>query len=252
MKIVQQTVKEIPKRTERYNMDQMAGFVHLSAGVCLYKAEFGVHIFEAAAQHFNSAVKMGWTQGYYYPGMLYRKGLGVEPCDITAKNFFQQGTDAGVPAAMSEPGQCYDEGIGVEYHPAKAVELVRRSVARKDRKGYAFYACYNLHGHSVAVNTSRGFKMAKKASESNLVLGSLGQSYAYGIGVERDPSEAFKLLNKHVEVLKIGMRSCSWQNCMKKAAVSRPVSRKWLTFIKEAASFSRGNGLTIKVTTAYV
>ena len=44
--------------------------------------------------------------------MLYKSGLGVERCDLTAKNLFQYGTDAGVPAAISELGRCYDEGIG--------------------------------------------------------------------------------------------------------------------------------------------
>ncbi len=200
MKVVVRAVKEITKQTKGYSMNQMTGFIHLSTGVCLYKAEFRVQNYEVAAQHFNSAVRMGWSQGYYYLGMLYKSGLGVEKCNITAKNFFQYGTDAGVPAAMSELGQCYDEGIGVERDPVKAVEFVKRGVAGNDPRGYALYAYYNLHGHNIAVNTSRGFKMAKKASESNLALNNLAKCYIYGIGVERDPSEAFKLLLKNAEV----------------------------------------------------
>ena len=121
-------------------MNQMAGFVHLPTRVCLYKAEFGVQNFTVAAQCFNSAVRMGWTQGYYYLGMLYKDGLGVERCDITAKNFFQYGTEAGVPAAMSELGRCYDQGIGVERGPSKAVEFVKQGVAGNDPLGHAFYA----------------------------------------------------------------------------------------------------------------
>ncbi len=44
--------------------------------------------------------------------------------------------------------------------------------------------------------------MAKKASESNLALNDLAKCYVYGIGIERDPSEAFKLLLKNAEVNK--------------------------------------------------
>ncbi len=115
----------------------------------------------------------------------------MEKCDITANNFFHYGTDAGVPAAMSELEQCYGEGIGVEKDLSMAVELVKRSVAGNDPLGYALYSYYNIHGHNVAVNTSLGFKLAKKASENNLALGSLARCYAYGIGVEHNPSEDF-------------------------------------------------------------
>ncbi len=136
--------------------------------------------------------------------MLYKNGLGVERCDLTAKNLFQYGTDAGVPAAMSELGRCYDEGIGVERDPIKAVEFVKRGVAGNDPMGYAICAYYNLHGHNVAVNTSLGFKMAKKASKNNLGLNNLAKCYAHGIGVQRDPLKAFKLLTENVEVHKDG------------------------------------------------
>ncbi len=109
--------------------------------------------------------------------MLYKNGLGVKRCDMTCKNFFQCGTDAGVPAAMSERGQCYDKGIGIERDPLKAVEYVKQGVAGNDPQGYALYAFYNLHGHNVAVNPSLGFRMAKEASERNLALNNLAKCY---------------------------------------------------------------------------
>ncbi len=86
----------------------------------------------------------------------------MERCHITVKNFFQYETDAGVIVAMRELGRCYDEGIDVERDSSKAVELVKLGVAGIDPLGCALYAYYNLHGHNLAVNTSRGFKMAKK------------------------------------------------------------------------------------------
>ena len=78
MKVVLKVMKEITKQTKRYSMNQMAGLLNLSTGVCLYKAEFGVQNYKLVARCFDSVVRMGWTQGYYYLGMLYKSGLGVE------------------------------------------------------------------------------------------------------------------------------------------------------------------------------
>ncbi len=122
----------------------------------------------------------------------------MENCDIAAKDFFQQGTDARVPAAMSELERCYDEGIGVERDPVKAVGYVKQAVSGDDTRRYSLYAWYNLHGHNVTANASRGFKMTKNAAASNLALGTLAKCYIHGIGVERHPSEAFRLLTEYV------------------------------------------------------
>ncbi len=183
-------------------MSQSMGLFHLSAGVCLYKAEFEVQNFEIAAQHFNCAIRMGWMQGHYFLGMLYKSGFGVERCDIAARNFFEQGTNAGAAAAISELGRCYDEGIGVQRDSSKAVEFVNQSLLLRDPLGYTIYAYYNLHGHNIPVNPSCGFKMAKKASKSNRESNNLAKFYVYGIGVEQDPSEAFRLLTRYVQVHK--------------------------------------------------
>ncbi len=155
-------MKEITKRFKWDIMSLSIGLFHLSAGVHLYKAESGVQDFEVVAQHFNFAIRMGWIQGHYYLGMLYKSGFGVERCDITARNFFEQGTDTGVAAAVSELRRCYDEGIGVERDSSKAVEFVKRSVQRSDPLGYVLRAYYNLHGHNNPVNPSCGLKMAKR------------------------------------------------------------------------------------------
>ncbi len=108
----------------------MIGLVHLSIGVCLFNPEFGLQNFEVAAQHFHSALEKGWTQAYYYLGSLYRHGLGVKRCDMTAVNFFQLGTNAGDPGSISQLGNCCSQGIGVEQDPEKAAQLVRRGAAK--------------------------------------------------------------------------------------------------------------------------
>ncbi len=162
MMFVQQAVKEITKRFKRHIMDQKIGLFHLSTGVCLCKAEFGVQNLKVAAQHFNSAVRMGWTQGHYYLGVLLKCGIGLEKCDITARNVFLQGTDAGIAAVMSELGRCNGEGISVERDSSNREELVKRIVQLSNSLGYALNAYYNLHGYNVPVNPSCGFKWRRR------------------------------------------------------------------------------------------
>ncbi len=173
---------------------------------------------------FGHPVGKGWTQGYHYLGMLYKNGLGVKICDFTAKTFFQYGANVGVPAAMSELGRCDDEGIGVERDPVKAVRFLKQGATWNDPQGYVLYAWYSLYGHNVAVNASRAFKMAKKASEINLGLNNLAQCFVHGIGVARDPSEAFRLVTKNVEVVK-----------------------DWLSYFYLAKSYEEGVGVQVNL-----
>ncbi len=81
--------------------------------------------------------------------MIFNGPAEATPCPptkalyMTCKNFFQSGTVADVTAAMVELGKCYDEGIGVERDPLKAVEYVKQVVAGNDLRGYALYSFYN-------------------------------------------------------------------------------------------------------------
>ncbi len=53
-------------------------------------------------------------------------GQGVKVCNIMSKNLFQLDAEAGDPAAVSQLGQCYDFGIGVEKSPAEALKWLKK------------------------------------------------------------------------------------------------------------------------------
>ena len=63
----------------------------LSTAENLYYCKHGVRDCSAAAQHFHAAADLGWSQAFYYLGVLSMKQLGVERCDVTCKNFFRMG-----------------------------------------------------------------------------------------------------------------------------------------------------------------
>ena len=138
IEIVDDSIRQITERRKGYRIAQMTGYVHLSTGENLYYCKHGVRDFSAAAQHFHAAANLGWSQAYYYLGMLYMKGLGVERCDITCKSFLQMGADANYPAAMAQLSRCYDDGIGVDRSPLKSALLAKQAAEGGDPYGMSF------------------------------------------------------------------------------------------------------------------
>ena len=199
MKMVDDSMRQITVRRKGYRIDQMTGYVHLSTGENLYYCKHGVTDFSAAAQHFHAAANLGWSQAYYYLGMLYLKGLGVEQCDVTCKNFFQMGADANHPSAIGQLAGCFDEGIGMEKSPMKSVLLAKKAAKRGDPFSMAFYAWIKLNGYNTDVNHSVAFRFASKAEKKDHALSILGRCYEQGIQVDRNPKRAIKLYLRAIQ-----------------------------------------------------
>ena len=193
MKMIDESIRQITERRKGYRISQMTGYVHLSTGANLYFYKHGVRDLIAAAQHFHAAANLGWSQAYYYLGMLYMHGLGVERCDLTCRNFFQTGADADYPAAIAQLSRCYNDGIGVEKSPLKSVLLAKQAAERGDPHGMSFYAYCKLDGYCTEVNHSLAFKFASKAQKSNCALNTLGLCYEQGIQVKRSLTRAIEL-----------------------------------------------------------
>ena len=198
MKMVDESIRQITVRRKGYRIAQMKGYVHLSTGENLYYCKEGVTDFSSAAQHFHAAANLGWSQAYYYLGMLYMKGLGVERCDVTCKNFFQMGADASHPSAIAQLACCYDEGIGVEKSPRKSVLLAKKAAKCGDPYGMGFYAWIKLHGYNTDVNHSLAYRYALKAEKTNRGISELAKCYEQGIQVDRNAKKAIKLFLKAI------------------------------------------------------
>ena len=204
MKIVDDSIREITVRRKGYRIDQITGYVRLFTGKNLYYCKHGVRDFSAAAQHFHAAANLGWSQAYYYLGMLYMNGWGVERCDVTCKNFFQMGADANYPSAVARLAGCYDEGIGVEKSPIRSVLLAKQAAKGGDPFGMGYYAWTKLFGYNTEVNHSIAFRFAAKAEKRNHALSELARCYEQGIHVDRNPKKAAEL---YLKAIKYGIGS---------------------------------------------
>ena len=199
MKMVNDSIRQITERRKGYKIAQMTGYIHLSTGENLFYCKHGVEDFSAAAQHFRAAANLGWSQAYYYLGMLYMKGLGVERCDVTCKNFFQLGADANSPSAIGKLSLCYDEGIGVEKSAVKSVLLAQQAARSGDPYGMADYAWAKLLGYHTDINHSVAFRYASKAEKIGDGLCELAKCYEQGIQVDRNPKKAIKLFLRAIK-----------------------------------------------------
>ena len=193
MKMVDDSIRQLTVRRKGCRIHQMPGSVHLSTGENLFYCKHGVRDFRAAARHFHAAANLGWSQAYYYLGMLYKSGWGVERCDVTCKNFFQMGADAKCPSAIAQLAVCYGEGVGVEKSPMMSASLMQEAAESGDPYAMGFYAWAKLNGCNTDINHSLAFKLASKAAKKNYAQSVLAHCYEQGIQVQRNPERAIKL-----------------------------------------------------------
>lgn len=54
------------------------------------------------------------AEAYYYLGLMYEHGFGVDRSPTTAYNYFVQAANLQLPIAKNKLGDCYFSGFGVK------------------------------------------------------------------------------------------------------------------------------------------
>ncbi len=174
----------------------------LATGIAFYEGNRSVHKdFLKAARYLNSALNAGNSEAYYYLGMLYRYGNGVQRCNKTAFDYFEKGSRSKDPKAMGELSVCYMFGEGVEVNSALASAYSKLSAEGGDPHGMFQRAEHKLFGIITDKNIKVAFDYAKKAHEkgNNAAKMTLATCYFHGLSVEQDLPEAIKLFTECIE-----------------------------------------------------
>ncbi len=135
-------------------ISQGMGQIQLATGTCFYEGKHGRKNFEEAAWHLYAVVDAGRSEAFYFLGMLYLHGNNVARCNVTAKKYFQLGSDARDPAAMTQLGRCYLFSVGVVKNIEVGMECLKNAACGRDPYGMSNYSWYNLHGLNTDVNYS--------------------------------------------------------------------------------------------------
>lgn len=187
---------------------------------CCYRDGTGVkQDYGKMHEYYRLAVEKGNADAQFNLGYAYQVGLGVEPDYSEAYRLYQLAADQGFPVAMFAVGDCYYLGNGVEKDLAAAAEWYRKSLDA----GYVPDETDRAHLKEVPGTEAPGteapaaemtpeelyqagkaahdagdygkameyYRRAADAGSADGLRG-IGNLYANGEGVEKDPGRALE------------------------------------------------------------
>ncbi len=194
---------ESQRRNEGW-MDQMEAVDKLTTGISFYKGNESVgKDYVKAARYLNAALQAGKWEANYYLGMLYRRGKGIQRCNVTAIQHFENGTLAKDAKAMTALGQCYIFGAGVDVNMEIGTAYIQMASAYEDPVAMSIRSSLKLHSDHTEGNPSLAYQLAKKAVKKGHKRAkmNLAKCYMHGLTVERNAAKAVQLWT---EALKAG------------------------------------------------
>jgi len=203
-------------------------FAHVKLGYYYLNGVVGEPDLDKAFEHFSIAAEQGHADALYNVGRMYKYEIGRPENPELALDFFRKAAEEGDEDASIELGQAYEcEYGGLEFDPQKAMEYM--NYAAENGHPYAQYkmGCYHYYG-MIEENIEKGleylnkgyeggsplaaltlgdhhlysgaedvdyndaFQYYKNAEEKDYISEGIGLCYLYGIGVDKNDSEAFK------------------------------------------------------------
>lgn len=149
-----------------------------------------------ALRFWQAAAEKGDPQAMNNLGVLYDKGLGVEPDVGRALHWYAKSADAGHPSGMCNFGRMLEQGRGVPPDAAEAARWFDLAARRGQPE-----AQYNLgmlyeQGHGVQKDDAAAAAWYSRAAAANQpdALARLGHFYRVGRVVKKDMPSATLLL----------------------------------------------------------
>ena len=193
----------------------------------------------SAFEGFRRLAESGDVVASYWLGVSYCMGIGVEKNDAEAARYFQDASEANLPAATRDLGLLYLCGRGVEKNAEEGARLLRVAAERGDRYAPGLLAYLLATGDGVERDEKAAWEWGRRAVERGdcdgvgllgfwrlnglgdvesdaayafeyflkaANLGSpeacelVGEAYRFGVGVERDEAKAFEWYRKAAEL----------------------------------------------------
>ncbi len=182
-------------------IEEIVSAEKLATGIAFYEGNKSIPIdFQKAARFLNAALNEGNSEAYYYLGMLYRSGRGVQQCNVTAFEYFEKVARSKDPKSMAELSVCYLYGAGVEACDPLGVAYAKMSAEAGNPRGMALRADHKLHGIITDKNVGVAFDYTKKAVERGNINAKLLLSifYFHGLVVDQNQAEAIRLWTESI------------------------------------------------------
>lgn len=150
-----------------------------------------------AVHWFRKAAEQGHPIAQYWLGKAYQNGLepanneeGLEVDHTLALEWLKKAADQGESRAQYALGRIYEDGIGVDQDAAEAMEWFRMVAAQLHRL---------IPPDSTADYANLAWYWKGIESEVLAAQCTLGEAYAFGVGVEKSEEEALKWYLKSAE-----------------------------------------------------
>lgn len=137
------------------------------------------------------------STNFYYMGVMYLKGYGVDVDGAKAEMYLKLSSDCGNQYAQYKLGMMYLKGEGVNIDTLKAIGYLNKSAEQENQLAQYKLGMIYLKGNGVNIDTAKGIKylIAAAAQENPLAQYQLGMLYYKGQGVEQDIKKALDYLN---------------------------------------------------------
>ena len=119
-----------------------------------------------AVKWLEKAGGMGISNAYYYLGLAFDNGWGVEKDVPKAVDAYEKAVAMGHAPAMNNLGFILYEGRGVEKNLSKSIHLITRAVEHGDAFAYGSLGEIMLNGNGFPQNDVETYKWLKLAQDN--------------------------------------------------------------------------------------
>lgn len=157
--------------------------------------------FESAVARLRPLAEAGNPAAQYRLGLAHAQGRGVARDPVAALAWWHKAGIQGNPDAQYQLGEAYLEGRGVEQDPGLASAWLARAAAHEHALAtYRLALLYQARGETLADEAQRrsALVLLERAAEQGhpQAQARMGEVYAEGLGVERDPLWAARWFGK--------------------------------------------------------
>lgn len=162
--------------------------------------------YEKALEDFNKVLESEEQAYTAYAltelGNMYYSGTGVQQDYTKALELYEKGSSLGQSVSMYNCAWIYENGYGVEQDYAKAVEMYQMSAEFGCVDAYNALGWLYQNGYGVEQDYTKAFEYYKLCADSGIASGmtNVGWFYENGMGVEQDYEKALEYYDKGAEL----------------------------------------------------
>lgn len=156
---------------------------------------------QAALATYQQLATEGNAEAMNGLGLIYSQGLGVEPNETLALDWFTKAGQNGYPKAYFNLGLLYKNGVGSTKDLPKALDYFQKAAQEGCKEAYYSWAMMHKKGSGTKQNETLAFEIFKEGADKGIGNCLYAQGYMHykGLGTKQDYAAAIVLFEKGIE-----------------------------------------------------